>query len=442
MGLFDKIFGRDTRPAVPDVQFGRYSDAYKSEEKYDAWDRAIELFEEGKYKDSFSLFFDYLTDDDQQNVHVEQQNGTLTFRLYQGSKVITGEIGGEMIRAEAKVARATKLSIGFLRRMMEQNYLLKYSRYALDPSDNITLIFDSYLLDGSPYKMYFALKEIAVSADKQDDLLVAEFDALEPVNTGHIEPIPEREKQLKTEFLRTRIQEVLAEIDTGRLNPDQYTGGIGYLLLDLVYRLDYLISPEGRLMEAFERIHRTYFASDDKSPIAKNAGVRKELEHILERSDREIRAELYRTRNSFGITTPGTHDKLIEFIDGELHNMDWYAENRHYTVALAIPGYIAGYGLFNYAFQPPLQELLHLYFHIMEPDFFKMLGFERVYFNKKEGNFDKRGLRKALSEIESRHKERFPKLEIDARQLNLQSPHGFAKSYFLMLRALDLTRKT
>ena len=62
-----------------------------------------------------------------------------------------------------------------MRRLVESNYVLEYSRYGLDDDDNLVIKFDTSALDASPYKLYYALKEVAANADKQDDLLLDEI---------------------------------------------------------------------------------------------------------------------------------------------------------------------------------------------------------------------------------------------------------------------------
>ena len=442
MSFLQRLFG-SARPERdnPAMRFGRYSDAYKPDEKYDHWDEAIAKFERGDYHEAYDHFFNYLTDESQDNVKTWDEDGVLHFELLQGSKTIAGSVSQDMITAEAKVARAESLSIGFLRRMMEQNFSLKYGRYALDQSDNLTLVFDSYLIDGSPFKLYYALKELAVHADKQDDLLIAEFEMLKPINTGHLADLSDDEKSIKIQFLKHKITDTLHEIDNGKLNADQYPGGIGYLLLDLVYRLDYLVNPQGETTEAFERIHRIYFAADGKSPVEKNVHVRKEFEKILAKSDEVLAAELYAVSSSFGITNPSSQEELNTFIDGEIHNMDWYVENRHQRVAMAIPGYIAGYGLFNYAFPPPVQDLLHLFYRITERQFFHDLGFKPDYVETTTNALDQKAIRQALDRIEARHRGKYHKLKLDERLLEFATLPSFGKSFFLMIRGLDLTKK-
>ncbi|MDH3648893.1 MAG: hypothetical protein OEQ53_04375, partial [Saprospiraceae bacterium] len=377
MRFLFRIFGsRSNTIQQPSVLFGRYSDSYKETTKYDAWDQAIKKYEEKSYLESFRYFFDYLRDDDEDNVVVEEKDDALHFELLQGSKKIWGTANEFKVKAESKIAKTSNLSIGFMRRMIENNYTLKYGRYCLDPDNDISIVFDTLTIDGSPYKLYYALKEISLAADKQDDLLIEEFDALESVNTGHIVPLSEQEKSVKTSYLRRSIEEVVAEVEEGALNVDQYPGGTTYLLLETVYRLDFLVRPEGHAMEAFERMHRNYFAVDGNTNKQKNKNLLKELKKLITRSDEQLREELYRTTSTFGITNPSSHERLKTFIEGEIKNIDWYIENKYNKVALSIPGYIAGYTLFYFSVPEPDKDLILLYFQIIERDYFGQLGFQ------------------------------------------------------------------
>ena len=141
MGLFDKIFGKKHELAPqPDIQFGRYTDSHKSTEQYDSWDIALEKFEEKNYLESFSNFFDYLNDKKENNVTWSRENGTIDFEIFQGSKKIIGKANDKEFRATAKVVKTESLNIGFMRRLVETNFDLKYSKFALDDDDNIVII--------------------------------------------------------------------------------------------------------------------------------------------------------------------------------------------------------------------------------------------------------------------------------------------------------------
>ncbi|MCB0685955.1 MAG: hypothetical protein KDC53_05505 [Saprospiraceae bacterium] len=439
MSFISRLFNhKKTAKRPPDVEFGRFSDSYKSEVRYDAWDRAIEYFESGEYFQSFRNFFDYLTDDYKNNVSYAESDDQLTFTILQGSKKITGYADIHTIKAEGKIAHASELSIGYMRRLIESNYNLKYGRYCLDDDQNLTIVFDSITLDASPYKLYYGLKEIALAADKQDDLLIEEFEMLQPINNTHVIDISEKEKDIKIAFLRQKTEAALDYIKNGKLNPVQYAGGITYMLLDTIYRLDFLIRPEGYTMEAFERMHRNFFAADGFNNQQKNHQLLKELMSLQERPDEKIRSELYRTISTFGMLGVTNHERLRDLIQGELENMVWYAENGYVDIALSVPGYIVGHALFNYSLPEPDKDLFMLYYQIMESDYFTKLGFELDYLQ--EGKINRHAVRDSIGYIVQTWEKKYPKLNPDLNLLKYGNLVQFAGSYLQMMASLDLTK--
>ncbi len=442
MSFFDRFFGGDDEKELqPNIKFGRYSDAYKNALQYEKWDQSLSNFDEKKYLEAYNAFFTYLRDDDEDNVKFWDKDNGIAFEILQGSKKIEGFADTQKVKLHTKVAKTDALNVGFMRRLIELNFDLKYSRYALDDDGDIAMIFDTYTLDGSPYKLYYAIKELATNSDKQDDLLIDEFEMLHSSDTGITKEIPVAEKEAKYKFITKKITEVFEEIDSGKLNVDQYPGGIAYLMLDLSYKLDYLTKPEGYMMEALERMHRVYFAKDGKSTIEKNRMLRKELKKLLERSQEEYYKEMYNVTSTFGITSPVNHDRVMGFIDGELHNMDWYKENGYDKVALAIPGYIVGYCLFNYSIPKPDKQLFNLLYHIIEGEYFKSLGFVNEFYNTKTNKFDKRAIKRALGRIEDANEKEFPNFSPSINKLNFDSLPAFAESYLLMVRNLDVTKR-
>ena len=152
MGIFKKLFKNNGELSPePEVVFGRFTDSYKKSIKYKKWDEALELFEEMKYRECIRQFMSYLRDDDLENLKFWEDGFETKFEFFQGSKKISGLVDNVKIMAEAKIADAKKMNVGFMRRLLEQNFSLKYSRYALDKNENLTIVFSSYLLDSSPY---------------------------------------------------------------------------------------------------------------------------------------------------------------------------------------------------------------------------------------------------------------------------------------------------
>lgn len=441
MGFLDKLFG-PTKEKIeqPNIRFGRYSDSYKSKEQYLAWDKSLDLFEKQDYLASFRAFFTYLRDIKEKNIQFSETTEGIQFELIQGSKTIKGLANRKKVKAEAKIAVTEDLNIGFMRRLMEENFKMKYSRFALDHDKDIAIIFDTSILDASPYKLYYALKEVATKADKLDDLLIDEFDELHHTNEDLLLHASDAEKEVKYGFVISQIQRVLQEVENGKLNTAQYPGGIAYLLLNLIYKLDFLTVPEGMLMETLERQNRLYFAKDGTSSLQKNVNLQKELKELLKQPKEDFLKGMYRVKTSFGITKPVTHDRVVSFIDGELHQMNWYKDNRHPEVALAIPGYIVGYCLFNYAVPKPDKDLFLLYHKVLESQYFENLGFRSNLVDFKNQIFNKKSIKKAIRDIAIANQEKYPKINPNVNSLLFNGQLEFARTYLLMIRNLDLTK--
>lgn len=444
MSIWDSLFGRT--PGYdptdgPEFSFGRYTDAYKTPENYAAWDLALLSFEEGEYLKSVEAFLAYLRDQEADNVKWKLEEEKLYFEFYQGSKRVTGFADADQLRATARIAQLREENIDLLKRLTTMNYEMKYSRFAIDDNGCLTVVFDTPINDASPHKIYHALKEIALRADKQDDLLLDEFGScLSPVEVTHLEQLSEADKSLKLRFLQTKIQAVIDYLSIGKLNPEEQPGAVAYLLLDLVYRLDYLLIPEGYTMEALERMHRMYFARETEQAVTyKNVRLLGELQHLLRRAPESFSEELYAGKSTFGITLPVSHDRLVNLIDNELPNMDWYQDNGFPEVALAVPGYIAGYALFNYAVPPPDRDFLQLYYRVSEDAYFRDLGYNQQFLDR-DGRPARRAIRAAISDLTERHREDYPRMRPAVSQLNFDNLVNFGRSYLQMLRETDLSK--
>lgn len=441
MSFIERLFGGASKQKPqPDIPFGRYTDAYKTEAQQADWDRSLELFDKGQPMDAYRAFLRYLRDERENNINWREESGAIHFEFWQGSRRITGFANSEKVKAESKIARAEDLNVGFLRRLMENNFSLKFSRFALSPDNCLAILFDTRTQDGSPLKLLSALRELAINADKQDDLLLEEFRMLSPAEPpAEVGEIPEAEKEVKYNFLRREIEAAFALLDAAKPDPNQYPGGYAYLLLGLAFKLDYLIRPEGFMMDVLEKVHGTYFAKDERKPQVKIIALRKEFQKLLDRPKASFFREMYRTRCTFGINPPVPHDRIQSLIDGELPNMDWHLNQNHPELALAIPKYIAGYALFHFAPPKPLRAFLHLFFQILEPAFFRDMGFE-LHFMGANGLPDKNAVSKAIRTTVEQYHGQYPRLKPDANKLNFTTLALFARSYMEMIRDLDLSK--
>lgn len=423
-------------------RFGRYTDVYKSPAQMRSWEAANKTFEAGQYLSAYQHFLDYLSDEREQNLHYELRGDTLYFVFFQGSKRIEGWANEKQLHAEARIAKAAELDARWMQRLLLRNYQLSYTRFGLDAEQTLCLRFDTYTLDSSPFKLYYALKELAQQADRLDDALLAEFANLENLDSEHTAPLSEREYEVKCRFIQERLQEgkALRRYQMER----QLAGGLVYQLLAIAYKLDYLITPEGALRDTIEAMHRGYFANDGKNIILKTEGLFKHLENLINRPPQSYLSELYRISSTFGMTNQVGHERIRRLIGddfhGELQAMDWYLDNGYEEIALAIPSYIAGYALFNYAVPEPLRDLFHLHYMLCEPAFFKDLGCPQVY-GDEAGKLDEKAIWNTLEEWMALHQPNYPRLRIRRENLAFEHLGVFMRSFFRAIRELDLSKE-
>lgn len=440
MSFFQRLFNLGAkRPGPdPDIPFGRYSDAYKTDEQQAAWERSLVLFDDGKPLEAYHAFFEYLRDENA-NITWRTENHALVFEFWQGSLRITGVATAENVKAESRVAHAHDLNVSFLRRLMEYNFSLRFCRFALSPDNFLTLLFDTYTLDGSPLKLLHAFRELALHADKQDDLLIDEFGALTPAEERTFGVIDKAEKEVKYQFLCTQIDAAMKELDEASPNPTQYPGSYCYLLLALSFKLDYLIKPEGYMMDVLERVYAIYFAKNNKNTHQKLLSMRQELQKLRDRPKEKFFAEMYRTRNTFGLNPAINHGSVSNLIDGELSHMDWALQQNYNSLALAVPQYIVGLIFFQGAPPKPDRELLHLFYQITETSYFRSLGFQ-VDYTDGEGRLNKRAILTRIKAIVDRYRHQYPQFRPDVDELDFGSAALFAKSYLQMIKSLNLTK--
>lgn len=426
--------GYSTTAKIMPIKFGRFTDAFKPKAKTDAWSKSEKLFEQKQYMDSYDAFLNYIKDDALNNVSWKRENNHINFELQQGSKTIRGSINENKITAWSDIAEFEKLSVAFMRRLMEMNYTLYYTRFALK-DNGIYLKFDSGVQDGHPRKLYYALKELAIRADKQDDLLLDDFSTLKPVDNGGIEQIPAQEKEIKYTFFSKWIEETLKR--ASELNEDSFSGAISYLLLDLLYRIDYLITPEGTLMNDLEKMSWTYFAKDSKPFPEKNRKMKEDFAKLLEKTKEAVIEDLYRTKSTFGIANPSKHDAVVGTINSNIDNVKWYIDNNYEDIPLIIYEYIGGYCLFNHGLAKPAIKLFDLQYRITRADYFNALGIKEKYYDDTAKKFDEQEIKKRISEIIKEGNEQFPELKFNAENLKFDSMVNFLKSYITEIQNLN-----
>lgn len=440
--MLDKLFGRGKKKedaaSSPAILFGRYSDNNKPIVKVNRWTEADNLFKEKKYSESFDAFFDYIRDDATQNVVYERNGAEGRFQLYQGSKIVHGNFDKDGLRAEVTLAKMPQPSVPVMRRLLEMNFNLYYSRYALN-QDRLCMRFDSSIESANPSKLYYGLKELSTKADKQDDLLVIDFSTLQATDTEHIEQIPTQEKEIKYEYLQRWLTETLNNIAT--LDAEKFSGGIAYLLLALAYKIDYLIAPEGGLLYDIEKIVGIYFQKDERPAMEKNRDMIEEFKKLKTRSKEEVFPQLYRSRYTFSIVAPQVHKSVSDTIQGAKQNMLWYRDNNYPFIANQILEYGISYCQYSFSLPRAITDLFQLFMMINYSDYFEALGFKEKLYDPVHNRFAQSIIIERILQIQAKWKEKYPNMNFRTESLSFADLLGFNLSFTNEIEFLNMEGK-
>ncbi|MBL0146145.1 MAG: hypothetical protein IPP48_10555 [Chitinophagaceae bacterium] len=434
--MLDKLFGwgKKKQETNPSIRFGRYSDNNKTVEKTNKWTEADNLFKEKKYHQSIDAFFDYLRDDEADNVKLHRNGSDFSFEIYQGSKIVRGKGDNDHLYAEVSLANMPQLSVPVMRRLLDQNFTLYYSRYALD-NERLCMRFDSDIETANPNKLYYALKELSTKADKQDDLLVQDFTSLQMVDTEHVDEIPESEKETKYAFTQKWISEALAYLET--LDAEKFSGGIAYLLLTLVFKIDYLVCPEGKLQAELEKIPHIYFAKDEKPAVEKNNAMMEAFKKFQSFPKEDFFKNLFNSKSSFAIVTPQTHKTIADVIYGANNNMIWYRDNNYPFIAQQICEYGISFCQYSYSLPKPLTQLFQLFMQVNYPDYFMSLGFTEELYNAEKNKFSSEEIINKINTIQTNWRKKYPKLDFKTANLRFDNLVNFNNTYTNELEFLN-----
>lgn len=437
--MLEKIFSwykkRESDDEEPQIQFGRYSDNNKPVDKVQRWNEADTLFKSQKYIDSVKAFFDYLRDEEAANVTLELKGSMGKFWFYQGSKIIRGFFNEEVLEAEVALATMPTPSVPVMRRLLEMNFTLYYTRYALK-DDTLCMMFDSDIETANPSKLYYGLKELATKADKHDDLLVQDFASLISIDTEHLQELPQGEKEVKYKYFKKWISETLELINT--VEADKYSGGIAYMLLALAYRIDFLIVPEGKLLLAIEKIVDIYFKKDDRPVTEKNLDMIDEFQKLLARTEEEFYPYLFRSRYTFSIVTPQNYKTIADAIYNANQNVGWYKDAKKPDIAAKISEYGLAYCQYSYSLPRPITEFLQLFMMVNYPDYFKELGYKTEFYNAESKTFNTEAINAAIEVIHQKWNVKYPELKLKVDKLKYDNMMAFNQSFSSEVEYLNL----
>ena len=404
------------------ISFGRFTDAFKPKVQVERWNECEKLYDEKKYFDSYVVFFEYLKDVDCDNVFYTLDNQMLKFQFVQGSKEIRGYFDGNNVSAIAIIAGFEKNNVAVFRRLMELNYSLYYSRFAIK-DNKLVIKFSSKILDCPPNKLFYGLRELAIRADKQDDILLNEFKSLINVESKS-ESYTSEELAVIKKYFRKWISETLLKVAS--LNKEQYSGGISYIYLNLLFRIDFLLMPQGEILNDLELMSWTYFNSKDMTTVQRIDKLEEEYKKMINFDDTKLDNNFYKVKSTFGLVQPAGKQAVEEVINNNIENIKWYVDNNHSDIALIILEYIVGYSLYTYGLNKSLKKILGLMMQIINNDYVEEInGIKDLTV---QDALNKDFILKELSNAIETDKPEYPELQMNYDNIKFDNKINFIKS--------------
>ncbi len=453
MALWKDLFGKkksnagdESKPSLspapqkgPDISFGHFSDVNKNEIQLKKWHEATDLFSKEQYASAILAFFEYLKSPDLGNVEVISSGTKVEFTIFQGSACIKGLFDGELLSAECILAQFSSPPIPAMRQLLSSNFLLRYSKFAIR-GNSFGLFFRSPAKECSPDKLYHGLREMCLKSDQFDDLLYFEFQGLEkpPGCERHTERIPEVENSLKCDTWKIWLTQTLEFVN--KLDRQAFSGIISYALLNFIYKTDYLLSPQGALLNELNRIQYIYWdKTDGLSNTEKNEEMIRELSKLAERDKTFFSQNFYRVKSTFGLVTATGISTINEYIAECLKNTDWYVQNKHPDMEMIIYEYTATYCLFNFGLFPSHYRLFHLQLLILNADYFEKLGFEVPFIQN--GILNPQAISREIEHIISSGSREYKNLKFLTQNLKYDTLYDFHYSFLSEIRMLNFTKK-
>jgi hypothetical protein len=423
LNFFNQIFKKKEQ-INKNIVFGRYSDRNKTIEQINFLKKAEELFSEKKYLEASELFFEFIKNDYEKNFNYYKKTNSIKFSFYQGSKKIHGQIDNKGLFAYSEIIKIQNENYQIYKILLELNYKLKFSKFTVE--NNIVKIILNLTIDEiNTDLLYFALREIAIVADKYDDFFAIKFQHITPINNAHIIELDTNEFDTKIKYLKLWLKNAINR--TKKLDPVKFAGARNFILLNFVYKTLYLIAPQGELLEKLTDIINYFHNSNDKTQVEKSAFILEKITEISLWNNIKFKNSLYYVTFTFPITLPNEPEKVINFAKNEIQKIYWYESNDYKDIANDILEYIIGYSSFHFGNIPLIDELFLLFFEITNKEYMQELGIKHLPFEKE--NISYFIIAKKIATINSIAKKSYPKFFFNIKHLNLQNRYEFAKSF-------------
>lgn len=420
---------------VPNVpHYGRAVHSLPNPDEHELFEKASEAFIKGDRLKGYGFFLSSLTHiGESKHLSYTSYEDKITFELLQGCAIIRGTVTEDALVATAVIAKSSDLHVALKRRFLERNFQLTYVRF-YDNEGVLTLKLHLDNATITPHKIFFPLREIALNADFEKEMILGEFSDITLLESDHVRYLTHEEYAHLHSWMLTWIDQTKKSLQ-GLLSNDN-TGMVSFSYIALLLQIDYLLIPRKKMAKKIAEKVGGYFMDDEKSTEDKNADLQTYLNELEMMKIEEFATQIYRGEYTFSPFDQAMQEDIVSFIDESLLKVKWYKSNHSSYVIGAIYRYIALYILYNYGLHPTLRTLMHLHVQVYASEFFAAMGEIPLYIPHKN-QFDRMRIHSQIDSAIIPYQKRYKGLKNFSDLLNYSDLNNFSQSFYLQIKNLD-----
>ena len=261
-------------------------DSTQSKVNMEAYEQAIDRYNEGSHLEAFHLLLDHLNPE----FRTKYGNaGGTEFHIPHGSILVNILVAGDKLQISADFLELPeKGRVAMLRQVADLNInRLMLPRFRTE-GDKLKMEYVCPLSQSHPHKLYFILRNICHIGDRYDDEFCAKFGARRSYEP-QITPYPEEETTRIHEAIRQTCRETL---DAVKEYEAERKYGYSWNVIDTAfYKISYFAHPQGQLMNDLDK---AIDDMDKELPVAELVVKGKAfLEKLLAMPREELARDLY-----------------------------------------------------------------------------------------------------------------------------------------------------
>lgn len=428
------------RYVINNLYLANYRQTYKTDIQTSYYNDAVKFFSDKDYFKSIEKFFYFLKNKNSENVKFKTEESKLGFELIQGSNIIKCKCSANKFVAISNIYSFDVLSKELARELLMINYNLQYCKFAIE-KNTILLKFEIPIYFAHPDYLYYALKEMALNADKYDDLLCANFKYLNKINNLHIINYSKEILEKKLKYFKIWLKKSIVDFDKQDVN--KMSGARTYIAMSTIFKIAFLLSPHGYLEEQLRKIILKYLNLSNNF-LEFNVEVGNFLKNLSLMPDKNITENFYITTYTFNPLESINNNQILDFIRAEVNKIYTYeamnkklSNNKNIFELNYVYDYIVGFIQYKWTIDEVWEELFQLYWEIRYSEYFEDFGVKYLPIeNNKIKIFDVNFRIKNLNMIA---KKKYKNFFFNPKHLNTSNIQDFFKSFFQNIIILNFS---